>query len=97
MGTSHSSVLDYTLRNDLVRLSSCPCPQARAQFEMASREEGHAQAAAFAWLGNWEREVGGNAAAARELYDIALDLDPAEPAAGTRAHLLAMINFASTK
>ena len=52
---------------------------------MASREEGHAQAAAFAWLGNWELEVGQNTAAARELYNIALNLDPAEAAAGMDA------------
>lgn len=58
--------------------------QARAQFELATREEGHAQSAAFAWLGNWEREVAENQAAARELYNIALDLDHTEPAAGAR-------------
>ena len=57
--------------------------QARHQFELAAREEGHAQAAAFAWLGNWEMEVAHNGEAARELYNVALDLDPAEPAAGT--------------
>ena len=60
-----------------------PCDeQARHQFELAAREEGHAQAAAFAWLGNWEMEVAHNGEAARELYNVALDLDPAEPAAG---------------
>ncbi len=57
-------------------------PQARHQFELAAREEGHAQAAAFAWLGNWEMEVAHNGEAARELYNVALDLEPAEPAAG---------------
>ena len=59
-------------------------PQARAQFDLATQEEGHAQAAALAWLGNWEREVGENQGAARELYNIALDLDCTEPAAGER-------------
>ncbi len=67
-------------------LICAPCgAQARHQFELAAREEGHAQAAAFAWLGNWEMEIARNGEAARELYNVALDLDPAEPAAGAPA------------
>ncbi len=49
---------------------------------MGSAEEGHAQALALAWLGVWEAEQGGDAGAARELFQAALEIDPQQATAG---------------
>lgn len=56
--------------------------QARQHFEAGSLFEGHAQAAALAWLGNWEREVGQDPAAARDFYQASMTIEPEQPDAG---------------
>lgn len=58
------------------------CLQARAQFEAGSLYEGHAQAAALAWLGKWEAEVGGDPAAARDFFQASLAIDAEQREAG---------------
>ncbi len=60
--------------------------QARQHFEAGSLFEGHAQAAALAWLGNWEREVGQDPAAARDFYQASMTIEPKQPDAGEEAY-----------
>ncbi len=56
--------------------------QARQHFEAGSLFEGHAQAAALAWLGRWEAEVGNDPAAARDFFQASLNINPEQKEAG---------------
>jgi hypothetical protein len=59
-----------------------PLLQAREQFEAGSLYEGHSQAAALAWLGRWEAEVGEDPAAARDFFQASLTINPDQKEAG---------------
>ena len=47
--------------------------------------EGVAQAAALAWLGNWEAQEGADPAAARDFFQASLTIEPGQPDAGALA------------
>ena len=67
----------------LTRSDACPCV-------LGTAVPGPAQAAAFAWLGRFYREVASDAARARKCFQKSLALDPAQADAGVSEPVLSV-------